>query len=246
MPLYLLHISMRKRLLLIILLLVALGTGLYFYLGANRFKKMLGGKGIAEGVIEYTISYPKVDEKSMMISGLPDKAYLRFKDNNISNDMSGMMGLINITYICKPADTSVEQMLTLINKKYVSDITPEQLKNLNGSYVESVEKGTAAKEIAGYQCNEAIVKLRNGETTRVYYTNDIAIDQPNWSNPYSKIDGVLMEFQLERYGVVMAFKAKSVNAEKLDAQVFKVSDDHKKIPFEELEKILTELIPVSQ
>jgi hypothetical protein len=28
--------------------------------------------------------------------------------------------------------------------------------------------------------------------------------------------------------------------------VFKVSDDHKKIPFEELEKILTELTPVSQ
>src|ERR1051326_8642981 len=98
MRLYLsLHLAgtffMRKRFLIIILLLLAGGGAfLYFYKGGELFKKMLGGKDISEGVIEYDITYPKLDPNNMMVSGLPNKAYLRFKNNNMVNDMSGMMG----------------------------------------------------------------------------------------------------------------------------------------------------------
>ena len=190
---------MGKRLLISFLFLLVITGVLFFYFrSGSSLKNMLGGKNINEGVIEYEISYPKLDPKSMVIAGMPDKAYLRFKNNTISNDMSGMMGLISIAYISNPANKSVEQTLTLINKKYVSDISTNDLKKLNESYVESIEQGTQIKEIAGYKCKEAIVKLKDGETTHVYYTNDIDIENPNWSNPFSKIDGVLMDFQMER------------------------------------------------
>ena len=44
----------------------------------------------------------------------------------------------------------------------------------------------------------------------------------------------------------MALKAKSVHAEKVDDAVFKIdTSEHKKIPFEELEKMLNELNPSS-
>lgn len=236
---------MRKRTLLIsLLLLTALGVFLYFYNDGAMIKK-LAGEDVTEGVIEYDITYPKLDPNSMMISGMPDKAYLRFKDNNTSNDMSGMMGLISITYIANYAKKSVEQTLTLINKKYASQIPPEDLENLNDSYVEYVEKGKNKKEIAGYKCKEAIVKLKNGEKTTVYYTTDINILTPNWSNPYNQIDGVLMDFQLERYGIVMHLIARSVIPQKVDVDAFRISTDHKMIPYEELEKILMELNPSS-
>lgn len=237
---------MRKRILLILLLVLAgIGAFLYFYQDGVLFKKILGGKDMAEGVIEYDITYPKIDPGNMMLSGLPNKAYLRFKNNNTINDMSGVMGLISITYIANQSTKSVSQTLTLFNKKYVSDISAEDMKHLNDSYLSAVEKGKNTQQIAGFKCKEAIVKLLNGETIHVYYTNDIFISNPNWSNPYTKIDGVLMDFQLERYGVSMHLKAKSVLAQKIDDNAFDVSDDHKKIPFAELEKILQELNPVS-
>lgn len=237
---------MRKRILLILLLVLAcIGAFLYFYQDGVLFKKILGGKDMAEGVIEYDITYPKIDPSNMMLSGLPNKAYLRFKNNNTINDMSGVMGLISITYIANQSTKSVSQTLTLFNKKYVSDISVEDMKHLNDSYLSAVEKGKNTQQIAGFKCKEAIVKLLNGETIHVYYTNDIVISNPNWSNPYTKIDGVLMDFQLERYGVSMHLTAKSVLVQKIDDSAFDISDDHKKIPFAELEKILQELNPVA-
>lgn len=236
---------MRKRTLFILLLIIiALGAFLYFYNDGAMYKK-LAGQDITEGIIEYDITYPKLDPNSMMISGMPDKAYLRFKDNNTSNDMSGMMGLISITYIANHSKKSVQQTLTLINKKYASNIPDEDLVKLNDSYVESVDKGKNKKEIAGYKCKEAMVKLKNGEQTTVYYTNDIGISNPNWSNPYNKIDGVLMDFQMERYGIAMHLVAKSVISQKVDLEAFEISSDHKVIPYAELEKILMELNPSS-
>lgn len=203
----------------------------------------LGKKGISEGVVEYDVTYPKLDPNNMMVAGLPNKAYLRFKDNNTANDMSGMMGLISITYISK-SNKTVSQTLTLINKKYVSDISAEDLKRINSDFIEKIEAGKNTREIAGFKCKEAIVHLKNGEIIHVYYTNEIKIANPNWSNPYNQIDGVLMDFQVERYGIAMHLKAKQVLEQKVEEDAFSVSDDHKKIPFHELEKILQELNPV--
>ena len=235
---------MRKRILIIAIILLG-GTAafLYFYKDGELFKKMLGGKSLSEGIIEYDITYPKLDPNNMMVAGMPDKAYLRFKNNNTSNDMSGMMGLISITYIANQTSKSVQQTLTLINKKYVSDISPDDMKKLNESYLTKIENGKNTLVIAGYKCKEVIVTLKNGETAHAYFTTDIGISNPNWSNPYSKIDGVLMDFEMERYGVTMHLKAKQVLAQKVDDNSFAISDDHKKIPFNELEKILIELTP---
>ncbi len=235
---------MKKKLFLIFLLLVA-GTAvfLYFYKDGKLFKKIIGGKVISEGVIEYDITYPKMDPNSMMVQGLPDKAYLRFKNNDMVNDMSGMMGLISITYISKQSSKSVAQTLTLINKKYAAQITEEEMNKMNSDYISKVEAGKNVKELAGFKCKEAIVTLKSGETIYAYYTNDIGITNPNWSNPYKKIDGVLMDFQMERYGLAMHLKAKQVVAQEIDDNVFVITDDHKKIPFPELEKILIELNP---
>ena len=233
---------MRKKLVIIfIVLLAGVGIFFYFYKGGK-----LGGKDVSEGVIEYDITYPKLDPNSMMVSGMPNKAYLRFKDNNMSNDMSGMMGLISITYISNHDLQKVEQRLTLINKKYSSAISADDLKRLNDSYVASVEPTDKEQEIAGFKCREVTAKLTSGEEVKIYYTNDISIENANWSNPYSKIDGVLMDFQMERYGVSMHLRAKSVLSQKVDDDVFKLpadSTEYKKIEFPELEKILQELNP---
>lgn len=233
-----------KILLILIILLAGIFVFLYFYKGGETLKRVLGLKDITEGIIEYDITYPKLDPNSIVISGMPDKAYLRFKNNMISNDMAGMMGLISITFVAIPVNKSVQQTLTLINKKYVSDISAEDLKRMNESYLAKIEKGKNTREIAGYTCKEAIVTLKNNETIYVYYTKDIGIANPNWANPYNKIDGVLMDFQMERYGVTMHLKAKSVLDQNVDSSIFEITDDHKKIPFAELEKILQELNPV--
>jgi hypothetical protein len=240
---------MRKRLLFISLLLVAgIAIFIYLYKQGYVFKNNLGGNGITEGVIEYDITYPFLDPNSMIASGMPGKAFLRFKDNNTSNDMSGMMGMINITYIANLKKKQVEQRLTLINKKYASEVSAAELKKFNDSYISSIEEGTRFIKIAGYKCREAIVKLTDGKEAKVYFTNDIGIDSANWANPYCQITGVLMDFDIERYGITMHWKAKSVQAQSINDNYFNIPADttqYKKIVFTELEKILEDLNPNS-
>lgn len=232
---------MRKKLIIVSLVALAALAIIFFLIKGGG---ILGRAGISEGIIEYDITYPKLDPNSMMVSGMPNKAYLRFKDNNISNDMSAMMGLISFTYISNLKTQTVEQRLTIFNKKYSAAISPDDLKRLNDSYVTSVEEGSGSAEIAGYKCKEAKVKLVNGEEVKVYYTSQIDIERPNWSNPYSKIKGVLMEFQMERYGVVMHLKATSVLAQAVEDEAFRMpadSTEYQRIVFAELENILEEL-----
>jgi hypothetical protein len=240
---------MQKKVIVISLIaLVIIVVFIYLFKESSVFKDILGSKGITEGVVEYDITYPKLDPNSMMASGMPSKAFLRFKDNCTSHEMSGMMGLISITYISNYTNKVVEQRLTLINKKYSSEINTGELDRLNNSYISSIEEGKKIVEIAGYKCKEALVKLIDGKILKIYYTNDISIDSPNWSNPYSKIEGVLMDCEMERYGVVMHLVAKSVVAQKVDDAVFTIPADtaqYKKIVFTELEKILKELNPDS-
>lgn len=237
---------MRKKVFLIFILLLVIIAGVVYLYKCTSVFKTFGSPDITEGIIEYDITYPKLDSNSMMASGMPSKAYLRFKDNNTSNDMSAVMGMINITYISNFKKQAVEQRLTIFSNKYASSIPEADLKRLNDTYVASVEDTKKNIEIAGFKCKGATAKLMDGEEVKIYYTNDIGIKNPNWSNPYSKIDGVLMDFQMERYGIVMHLKAASVLAQQVDDENFQVpadSSEFKIIPLDELEKILVELNP---
>ena len=79
----------------------------------------------------------------------------------------------------------------------------------------------------------------------VFFTNDISIKDPNWSNPYKAISGVLMEFQIQRYGILMELTAKTVSEESVDEDIFKTSfTEYKKIPPDELDNMLQELNPI--
>ncbi|TAL63360.1 MAG: hypothetical protein EPN85_00255 [Bacteroidetes bacterium] len=228
---------MRKTI-IFIFALVLIGAGIFFYLyrGGELFEKMLVWKNVTEGVIEYEVTYPKLDPNSMIAAALPDKAYMRFKNNNMITEMSAMM--FNISYISNQSNKSVAQTFTLFSKKNVSDISAADMKKLNGSYLSSIEEGTHTRQIAGFTCKEVIAKLQTGESIRVYYTNDIGINNPNWSNPYTKIDGVLMDFQLESYGLSMHLKAKTLLPQKIEDSAFDIPADQQKIPFAELEAML--------
>ncbi|HXC03192.1 MAG TPA: hypothetical protein VNZ86_00495, partial [Bacteroidia bacterium] len=52
---------------------------------------------------------------------------------------------------------------------------------------------------------------------------------PNWSNPYHEIDGVLMEYQLKRYGLELRFNAVSVSKASIDESIFTLPSEYKLI-----------------
>ncbi len=234
----------KKRRLLLLLLLLVSGCGITWFF-------MEGGGMIIfgmpkEGSIDYDVSYPDIDEKNdMMAAGLPDQAVYRFKGNKTVTHLSGMMGLIAMDYIADETTKTAIQTLVLFQNKYVAYLDEPLVKKVNSGYVKEVKLVPGEKKkIAGFNCLKAVALLESGKEVDVWYTKEIGTPGTNWSNPYYKIDGVLIEFEIEKYGITMKLTAKSFSKDKVKDEDFTVPSDYKKMPIEEIENIIKTLNPV--
>jgi GLPGLI family protein len=196
--------------------------------------------------VEYQVTYPDIDsENNMMAAGLPDKAVFKFKDEKSMTHLSAMMGLVTIDYIADRKENSAKQSLVLFNNKYVANLNEAAVNKLNAGFLKELKLVPGeTKMIAGYKCEKAKAILENGKEVDVYYTRDLGGDEINFGNPYHEIKGVLMEFEIERYGISMKLQATKVAKEGVEEKDFTVPQDFKKMPIEELENILKTLNPI--
>ena len=197
-----------------------------------------------EGVIEYGISYPKMDKDNFMRDFMPSKMKFSFKEDTYSNSFSAGMGMFKSSFICNKDDESFTQMVKLINKKYALTLSGDEISksmSLKPSY--SVEFTNDIKNIIGYNCNKAIVTVNNEaqDAFIVYYTDKINIETPNWCNEFIEIPGVMLEYQYEKYGVCMRFIAEKIKFKKIDEDEFSLPSEYKIISEPEMEKEMQEI-----
>jgi len=197
-----------------------------------------------EGVIEYKVTYPKMDKTNFMLDFMPTEMKMYFKDDKYITSVSAGMGTFKTNFVCDQAQDEFFQLVKLMNKKYALKLKGEEipatLQVLPSYNIEFVDD---AKEILGYMCKKAIVTVNNEghDAFTVYYTNEIKIQNPNWCNQFAPIDGVMLEYQYEKYDVCMQFKAKKINFEKVNDKIFEIPTDYQLISFDEMEQEMTEI-----
>lgn len=87
---------------------------------------------------------------------------------------------------------------------------------MEGMHVQETDE---TKIIAGFLCKKAIISLPSThETFDIYYTEEITLKNPNSTNPYKEIKGVLMEFELQLLYLKMRFVAN--NYQKIESNNF--------------------------
>ena len=197
-----------------------------------------------EGVIEYGITYPKMDKNNFMKDFMPSKMKFAFKEDTYSNSFSAGMGMFKSSFVCNKNDLQFFQMVKLINKKYALKLSGGEISKsmkLKPSY--SVEFTNDVKNIIGYNCNKAIVTVNNEQQDVfiVYYTDKIKINTPNWCNEFVAIPGVMLEYQYEKYGICMRFSAKKITFKKVDDEEFLLPSEYKVISEPAMEKEMQEI-----
>jgi len=75
----------------------------------------------------------------------------------------------------------------------------------------------------------------------LYYTNAIHLDDPNWNYPFTSIDGVMMEYEITQFGVLMRFSADLVNKADIDNANFEITDDYQIITSQEMNNKMEEI-----
>jgi GLPGLI family protein len=194
-------------------------------------------KFISEGSIEYDAAV--VDQSNPMASLAPNKMTIKFKDNKSCAEMSAGMGLFSTSFISDPETKSMIQLVKLLNKKFSLVQNESEIKKENALYPVEVKETKETKIIAGYKCKKAHVKVNDefGTEFDIYYTKDLNIKNPNFANPFSMIDGVLMEYQMKKFGLEMKFIAKTVKCEDVDDTTFELPADYKAISKAEMDEL---------
>ncbi len=169
----------------------------------------------------------------------PDKMTVKFKNNVSYAQVVAGMGLFETDFINDEPDKKIIQMVRLFNKKYayIADTAAvnKELRNTKCLIIPTSE----TKKIAGYVCKKALVKTdSNSEPFSIYYTDQIELENPNWSTPFKDIPGVLMGYRIKRYGMYLEFTAAKVEPVKNDDNTFKLPPEYKLISKEQLDQLI--------
>ena len=199
----------------------------------------------SNGLIEYKITYIEDELKEISPALLPKKMKLAFNPHYSTNTIEGFMGFFKLYSHTNFRNKKCSTILEVLNKKYLfKGKKGESMCCFDENPGMEIEFTGDIKEIAGLKSKRAIVTLpEQDETFDIYYTNEIVIDDPNSTNPYNQIDGVLLEFHLKLEYLKMKFTAeKFVPAQNNEIKKFKEQSSYREVTREQMTYIIRRLM----
>ncbi len=188
--------------------------------------------GISEGIIEFSVSYPYLDSNDLALKMLPNKMEMTFKDNIYKIESVGGMGFFICGYISNNDKKEMDNYLKIISSKFVSRFNEKGVKKLHEDFPSfRLEKLDSTKEVAGYTCEGYRVIFYSNvvQDHSIWFTTDIKVHDANWCTPFPQVNGILMEYQIQRNGLVIDFKANKIISDSLDINEFNVPLNYKVI-----------------
>ena len=196
--------------------------------------KYANPKYINEGIIEYDAKV--VDEDHPMAGLAPGKMTVKFKNNMFAAEMSSM-GVFTTTFIANPAKKTLTQLVKVFNVKQACIDDEKMIQEENDAYKLNFTETKETKEIAGYKCKKLIATMADDPTVKfdVFYTEEMNVTNSNFSNPYSQVKGMLMEYRLKKFGLEMTFTALGVKKEEIPDEEFELPAYYKVISKKEMD-----------
>lgn len=203
------------------------------FCGCNNNEKGL----LSEGVINYEVTL--INKDYYMAYAAPSAMTFEFKDSKCKGVINaGPGGIVTSIFISDPERKIFAQLFEMGNKKYVHSYDEREMQKENEIFPPHTVKSTnETKVIAGCKCKKVVYDFKDESMPDfdVYYTNDLAVKSPNWASPFKDVDGVLMEYQVNKYGLILRFTAKTMNHVKVESSNFEIPEDHKIVTLEYLE-----------
>jgi hypothetical protein len=216
-----------------------------FFLLIISCKKSDEEEKYTDGSIEYKITYLENELKEISPGLLPKKMKLEFNSHYSTNTIEGFMGFFKLHSQTNFKNKRCATLLEVLNKKYVFNGKRGEymccFDNIDNMEVEYTDD---TKVIAGLNSKKAIIRLPgNDESFEIYYTDEIYIDEPNSTNPYIQIKGVLMDFQLNLIYLKMQFTAeKFMPAQNKKIQKLNLPEKYQEVTREQMTYIIKRLM----
>lgn len=200
---------------------------------------------VAEGVIEYALSFPDYDPNGLMAGMLPERSTLTFKEDKQVAELSAGMGVFRTTMVTDNSNQAMDYHLSLMSKKIVAHMAPSDLELFNPSTNKPTILYTNELDtIAGYPCRKAVAVFDAMDQVEceLWYTDRIHIANPNWFGPFAEIPGVLMRYDVVQYGMRMRLTALTVTPSEVDPTKFTPKQEFEQVKPEVLHHELAEVL----
>jgi GLPGLI family protein len=211
----------------------------------NSCNSSLLEQRVAEGVIEYALSFPDYDPNGLMAGMLPERSTLTFKEDKQVAELSAGMGVFRTSMVTNNSDQAMDYHLSLMSKKIVAHMAPSDLELFNpAANKPTILYTNAVDTIAGYPCRKAVAVFDAMDQVEceLWYTDKIHIANPNWFGPFAEIPGVLLRYDVVQYGMRMRLTALSVTPSEVDPAKFTPKQEFEQVKPEVLHHELAEVL----
>lgn len=218
---------------------------IFLVAACNKISDQVFDQRVNEGIIEYHITFPEVGEESITASLLPDRMTYSFKENAFASHFETAGGMFKNNIIANLETRSLEHQLKVFRKKIKVAMSDADILKMLSQYPKmTVIKTNDTDTIAGYLCKKALIVFEEIEKKEieVYYTNEIRMQNPNWCTQYHEIDGVLMAYEIEEFGIRMRLEAKSVTPARHEDSFLTDNDGYEVITREMMDIELAQLV----
>ena len=190
------------------------------------------------GTIVYNITYDMENIDPQMASYLPKTMKMTVKAPFSKSEVSMGMGS-NISIFNTETGTGVS-LMDMMGQKLAIQVTEEDIKEeMDSAGDVEVVKLDETKEILGYTCKKAVVKVKEGDQELiVFYTDELGTGLENENNPLFKdIDGMMLEFSMNQNNMNMHFTAVNVDKRKVSDKEFETPEGYKEVSREEMQSM---------
>lgn len=201
------------------------------------------GKGL-EGKIVYDLSFP-YEEKSVLMDLYPTEMVFHFKDEMMHSEIRSSYDLLTTDLIIDHDEKTFTQLLKNMSKRFAMKLCEEETRAWYNRYPKyTLEHTGETISIAGYVCTKTIARTVGDSLPPIelYHTKGLGLETSNWWNPFSQIDGFLLGYDVEQYGMCMRLRAREVSFEKVAPEEFALPPNYEMITPDLMNKELDEVI----
>ena len=108
----------------------------------------------------------------------------------------------------------------------------------------TIIKSNKIDTVAGIPCRTAKGVFYNMDEPNIdiYYTNSIAVKNPNWCSPFAELEGFLLGYDIDMFDMRLRLIAEEVRATPVEDKEFLIEENYKMVSYKyikvELEKLM--------
>jgi len=194
---------------------------------------------VTEGKIIYAIDYPDCKDNFFLYSILPKEMEVNFKGGKMQSVIKKANLINELLVDCN--DKSFAAYFKYGDEACNVTLTEIDVKDMLGDQQKYTIKMTNIKDtMAGFNVKKAIATSVSDPSDKIdlWYTDEIQVKNSNWYNPFKEIDGFLLAYSIDRYGIRMEFKAKGYEEVEITDEQLAPRKDGVSIPYGDYNKKL--------